>query len=168
MNQTKSILTLSLPIRPSSHFILRSWIKVHKTFHYTLNSFIYFLLNFWSDLCYCCSVTQSSPILCDPMDRSMPGSPSLTVSQSLPKFMSIASVMPSSHLIFWCPLLLLPSIFLSIRDFSNELAVHIRWPKYWSFRFGISPSKEYSDLYYFNQKYTELWGHFLCVSKPMI
>ena len=56
---------------------------------------------------------------------------SLTISLSLPKVMSIASVMPSSHLIFWCPLLLLPPIFPSIRNFSNEPSVHIRWPKYW-------------------------------------
>ena len=68
---------------------------------------------------------------------------SLTNSQSLPKFTSIASVMPSSHLILWC-LLPLPSIFPSIRDFSNESAVHIRWPKYWSF--SISLSNEYSGL----------------------
>ena len=60
--------------------------------------------------------------------------------------MSIASLMPSSHLILWCPLLLLPSIFPSIRDFSNESVVQIRWPKYWSFSFSISPSNEYSGL----------------------
>ena len=71
---------------------------------------------------------------------------SLTVSWSLPKFMSIASVMPSSHLIFWCPLLL-PSIFPSITVFFNELAVWIRWPKYWNFSFSISPSNEYWNLY---------------------
>ena len=70
---------------------------------------------------------------------------SLTISQSLLKFMSIAMVMSSSHLIFWCPLLL-PSVFLSIRDFSNEWAVYIRWPKHWSFSFSISPSKECSGL----------------------
>ena len=64
----------------------------------------------------------------------------------LPKFMSIASVMPSSHLILWSPLLLLPSTFASIRDLSNESAVCIRWPKYWSFSFSISPSNEYSGL----------------------
>ena len=67
-------------------------------------------------------------------------------SWSLPKFMSFASVMPSGHLILWCPLLLLPSIFPSIRDFSNESAVHIRWPKYWSFSFSISPSNKYSGF----------------------
>ena len=72
---------------------------------------------------------------------------SLTISQSLPKFMSIALVMPSSHLILWCPLLLLPSIFPSIKDFSSESAIHIRWPKYWSCSFSISPSK-YSGLFF--------------------
>ena len=71
---------------------------------------------------------------------------SLTISQSLPKFMSIASVMPSSHLILWCPLFLLPSVFPSIRDFSNESPVRIKWPKSWSFSFSISPSNEYSGL----------------------
>ena len=71
---------------------------------------------------------------------------SLTISRSLPKFLSIASVISSSHLILCHPLLLLPSIFPSIRVFSNELALHIRWPKYWSFSFSISPSSEYSGL----------------------
>ena len=71
----------------------------------------------------------------------------LTISQNLPKFMSIASVMLSSHLILWCPLHLLASIFPSFRDFFNELAVHIRWPKYRSFSPNISPSNEYSGLF---------------------
>ena len=71
---------------------------------------------------------------------------SLTVSRSLPKFMSIASVMPSSYLILWCPLLLLSSIFPGVRDFVSESAVCFRWPKYWSFSFSISPSNEYSGL----------------------
>jgi len=71
---------------------------------------------------------------------------SLTISQSLSKFMFIALVMASTHLILWPPLLFLPSIFPSIRDFSNESSVGIRWPKYWSFSFRISPSNEYSGL----------------------
>ena len=70
----------------------------------------------------------------------------LTISQSLSKFMSVVSVMPSSHPILWHPLLFLPSIFPSITDFSDESVVHIRWPKYWSFSFSISPSNEYSGL----------------------
>ena len=80
------------------------------------------------------------------MDCSKPGLPSLSISWSLPKFTSIASVVPSIHLILWCLLLLLPSIFPSIRDFSNESAIRIRWPKYWSFSFSVSPSNEYSGL----------------------
>ena len=75
---------------------------------------------------------------------------SITNSQSLLELISIESVMPSSHLIFCHPLLLLPSIFRvfrkSIRVFSSESALHIRWPKYWSFSFGVSPSNEYSGL----------------------
>ena len=69
-----------------------------------------------------------------------------TISQSLLKLMATESVMPSNHLILYYPLLLLPSIFSSIRVFSNESALHIRWPKYWSFSFSISPSNEYSGL----------------------
>ena len=84
------------------------------------------------------SVAQSCPTLCDPL--------SITNSQSLFKLMSIESVMPSNHLILRLLLLLLPSIFPSIRVFSNESALHIRWPRYWSFSFSISPSSEYSGL----------------------
>ena len=82
------------------------------------------------------------------MDCSTPGLPVITNSQSLLKRMSIESVMPSSHLILCHPLLLLPSIFPSIRVFSNESALRIRWLKYWSFSFSfsISPSNEYSGL----------------------
>ena len=72
--------------------------------------------------------------------------PCPSLSLSLPKFMSIESVMPSNHLILCCPFLLLPLIFPSIRVFSNESALHIRWPKYWSFSFRISPYNEYSGL----------------------
>ena len=71
---------------------------------------------------------------------------SSTISQSLFKFMSIESVMPSNHLILCCPLLLLPSVFPSLRIFSSEFALCIRWPKYWSFSFSIGPSNEFSGL----------------------
>ena len=80
------------------------------------------------------------------MNCSSPGFPSFTISQSLLKLMSIESVMAFNHLILCCPLLLLPSIFPSIRVFSKESALHIRWPKCWSFSFSISPSNEYSGL----------------------
>src|SRR5574341_1420603 len=76
---------------------------------------------------------------------------SFTISWSLLKLMSIESVMTSNHLIFCHPLLLTPSIFLSIRVFSNESVLHIRWPKYWSFSFTISPSNEYSGLISFRK-----------------
>ena len=93
------------------------------------------------------SVTQSCPTLCDPMNRSTPG---------LPKPMSIDLVTPSNHLILCCPLLLLPSIFRSIRVFSNDSALRNRWPKYWSFSFSISPSNEYSGLISFRMALLDL------------
>ena len=96
--------------------------------------------------CHCSSVTQSCLNLCNPMECSTPGLPVPPTSGSLPKFMSTASVMPSSHLILCHPPLLLPSIFPSIKDFSKESSVCIRWAKYWSFSFSISPSNEYSWL----------------------
>ena len=90
------------------------------------------------------------------MDCSTPGFPSSPISQSLLKFMSIESVMPSNHLILCQPLHLLPSIFPSIKVFSNESALRIRWPKYWSFSFNISPSKEYSGLISFRMDWLDL------------
>ena len=75
---------------------------------------------------------------------------------SLLKLMSIELVMPSNHLILCCPLLFLPSIFRSIRVFSNESVLHVRWPKYWSFSFSISPSKEYSGLISFRIGWLDL------------
>ena len=81
---------------------------------------------------------------------------SIINSQSLLNLMSIESVMPSNHLIICRPLLLLPSIFPSIRVFSSESVLHIRWPKYWSFSFSISPSKEYSGLISFRMDWLDL------------
>ena len=103
-----------------------------------------------------CSVTQSCPTLCDPMNRSTQASLSITNTRSLPKPMSIESVMPCNHLIFYHPLLLLPSIFPSIRVFSNESALHMRWPKYWSFSFNISPSNEHPALISFRMDWLDL------------
>ena len=102
------------------------------------------------------SVTWSCPTLCGPMDCSMPDFPSITNSQSLLKHMSIESVMPANHLILCHPLLLLPSIFRSIRVFSNKSVLCIRWPKYWSFSFSISPSNEYSGLIFFRIDWFDL------------
>ena len=102
------------------------------------------------------SVAQLCPTFCDPMDSSTPGLPSITNSQSLPKLMSIESVMPSNHLILCHPLLLPPSIFPSIRVFSDESVVHIRWPKYWSFSFNINLPNEYPGLISFRMDRLDL------------
>ena len=100
-------------------------------------------------------VVQSCPTLCNPMDCSIPGFLSFTISWSLLKLTSNKSLMPSNHLVLCCPLLL-PSIFPSIRVFSNELALIIRWPKYWTFSLSTSPSKEYSGLFSFRMDWFEL------------
>ena len=105
--------------------------------------------------CYC-SVTQSCPTLCDPIYCCTPDILSFTTSWSFLKLMSIESVMSYNHLILCRPLLLLPSIFPSIRVFSNESALPIRWPKYWSFSFSISSSNEYSGLISFRVDWLDL------------
>ena len=106
------------------------------------------------------SVTQSCPTLCDPMNHSTPGCVdkelSITNSWSLLKLMSIELVMPSSHLILYCPLLLLPPIPPSIRVFSNESTLCMRWPKYWSFSFSMSPSNEHPGLISFRMDWSDL------------
>ena len=91
-----------------------------------------------------------------PWTAARQASLSFTISQSLLKLMSIESVMPSNHLILYHPLLLPPSIFPSIRVFSNESFLHIRWPKYWSFSFSISPSNDYSGLISFRMDWLDL------------
>ena len=103
------------------------------------------------------SVTQSCLTLCDPMNHSTPGLPVHHQSQGLPKLMSIELVMPSNHLILCHPLLLLPSIFPSIEVFSNESALRMRWPKYWSFSF-ISPSSEHPGLISFRMDWLDLFA----------
>ena len=104
-------------------------------------------------------VSQLCPTLCDPMECSTPGFPVLYYLPEFTQPMFIDSVMPSNHLILCHPLLLLPSIFPSIRLFSNESALCIRWPRYWSFSFSISPSNEYSGLISFRMN----WLDFLAV-----
>ena len=106
----------------------------------------------------CCSLTQSCPTLFNPMDCSMPAFPVLHYLRSLLRFMSIESMMLSNHLILCHPLLLLPSVFPSIKVFSNELALHIRWPSYWSFSFSISPSSEYTELISFRIDWIDLFS----------
>ena len=91
-----------------------------------------------------------------PWTAALQPSLSFTISRSLPKLMSIELVMPSDHLVLCCPILLLPSIFPSIRAFANESVLRIRWPRYWSFSFSISPSNEYSGLISFRMDWLDL------------
>ena len=102
------------------------------------------------------SVAQSCLTLCDPMNCSTSGLPTITISRSSLKLTSIESVMSSSHLILCRPLFLLPLIPPSIRAFSNESALHMRWPKHWSFSFSIIPSKEHPGLISFRMDWLEL------------
>ena len=103
----------------------------------------------------CCSVSKSYQLFAT---RWTVARLSFTVSWSLPKLMSTESVMSSNHLIL-CRPLLLPSVFPSIRGFSSESAVHIRWPKHWSFSFSVSPSSEYSGLISFRMDWLDLAVH---------
>ena len=126
-----------------------SFIKVDNEVWGPASSFRIFLLS-----CCCCSIAWSCLNLCTPWTAAHQASLSITSSQSLLKPMSIESVMPSNHLILCHPLPLMPSIFPSIRVFSSESALPIRWPKYWSLSF--SPSNEYSGLVSFRNDWFDL------------
>ena len=106
--------------------------------------------------CCCCSVASHIWHFATPRTAAHQTLLSFTVSWSWLKLIYIESVMPSNHLILCCPLLLLPSIFPSIRAFSSESVLHIRWPEYWSFSFSISPSNEYSRLISFRIDWFDL------------
>ena len=108
-------------------------------------SILFTLFNF-EIFCCCFSVAKLYATLCNPWAAACQAQLSSTIFRSLLRFLSIESVIPSNHLILCCLLLLLPSIFPSIRVFSNELALPIRWSNYWSFSFSSSPSNEYSGL----------------------
>ena len=124
-----------------SYLVFQAWISYHILWKTVTN---------WA-LSQFSSVAQSCPTLRDPMNCS-----TITNSRSLLKLMSIESVMPSNHLILCWPLLLQPSIFPSIRVFSNESVLRIRWPKYWSFSFSISPSNEQPGLISFRMDWLDL------------
>ena len=109
----------------------------------------------------CCSSREQQllscvPTLCDSMYCSTSKLLFPPLSPSLLRFMSFESVMPPNHLVLCCPLIFLPSIFPNIRVFSNELALHIKWPKYWSFSFSISPSNEYSGMISFRMDWFDV------------
>ena len=133
-----------------------------KLYHYSLEetgqsvpeSSLRYFLQLRVNLQLFCSVTKSFATLCDPMGCSIPSFPVLHCLRSLLRFMSTDSMMPSNHLILCFPILLLPSTFPSIRVFDNELALCIRWPKFWSF--SINPSNEYSGLISFRIDWFDL------------
>ena len=120
-----------------SHYFSFLWVGVHNSPFYRNTSHVRLLLLLSG------SVVSKSATLCIAAHHA---SLSFTIFWRLLKLMSIESMMPSNHLILCHPLLLLPSIFLSIRLFSSELSLRIRWPEYWSFSFSLSPSNEYSRL----------------------
>ena len=126
-----------------------------------MSQFVYLLVSFY---CWIYYIVQFSSfrslshvqLFVTPWIAARQASLSITNSRSLPKLMSTESVMPSYHLILCSPLLLLPSVFPSIRVFSNESALCIRWPKYWSFSFNISPSNEHPGLMSFRVDWLDL------------
>ena len=128
----------------------RNWAYKNSNLQGYNNKFVLFKLLYFS------SVAQLSLILCDPMDCSTPVFPVYHQLRSLFKLMSIKSVMPSDHLILCCPLLLLPSIFASIRVFTDESVLHIKWPNDRSFSLSISPSNEYWGLISFRKDWMDL------------
>ena len=141
---------LILHVTCNGFSLVSKWNWRWKACQYILKKFSCLSNMFWGSLTWnglfwmgqsVSSVTQWCLTLCNPMDWSTPGFP---VHYQLPD--ATETVMPSSHLILCRPLLLPPSIFPSIRVFSNKLVLHIRWPNYWSFHLSISPSNEYSGL----------------------
>ena len=120
----------------------------------SLFHFLHGVTRMWRLIVCCCSVTQSHPTLFDPMNHSTPGFP--VHHQLLELAQTHVHLVSDAHLILCCPLILLPSIFPVIRVFSDESAVRIRWPKYWSFSFNISPCNEYSGLISFMMDWLNL------------
>ena len=129
------------------------------SFPHCVHKSILYICTLFSSAQFSCSVVSDS-FQPHELQHSRPpccqASLSITSSQSLPKLMSIESVMPSNHLILCCPLLLLPTIFPSTRVFFNELVLHIRWPEYWRFSFSISPSNVYLRLISFRIDWFDL------------
>ena len=124
-----------------------------------INSSKYLFVSVKASLCSVIVVVQSVShvlLFAIPWTAACQAPLCLTISQNLLKLMSIESVMPANHLVFCCPLLLLPSIFPSVRAFSNKSALCVSWPKYWNFSFSISPSSEYSGLISFKIDWFDL------------
>ena len=139
-------------VQGMSHWSINMSFPVSKLSHLNYSGFIINLDIWWVVV----QLLSHVWLFATPWTAICQASLSFTISQNLLKLMSIESVMPSNHLILCHPLLLPPSIFPSIRVFSNESALHIRWPKYWSFSFSVSPSNEYSGLISFRMDWLDL------------
>ena len=144
-----------------SWYILQLFKGICQPIYFLFYRAFHNLISWWYHNVFCATHRQAAQSLshvwlfATPRTTACQASPSITNFRSVLKLMSIKLVMPSNHLIFCC-LLLLPSIFPSIRVFSNELVLYIRWPKYWSFSFSISPSNEYSGLISFRIDWFDL------------
>ena len=138
--------------------LIYSFNAVFIHWYYSLKHYQYHQLRFTEQSVQFSSLQSLSRVrlFATPWTAGCQASPSITNSLSLPKLMSIESVMPSNHLILCYPLLLLPSIFPNIRVFSNESVLCIRWPKHWSFSFNISPSNEHPGLISFRMDWLDL------------
>ena len=135
-----------------------AWIITTFTHSVSLFHWFYWLRKVFQEQIQFSSVQLLSRVrlFATPWTAALQASLSITSTRSLPKLMSIKWVMPSNHLLLCCPLLFLTSIFPSIRVFSNESAVHMRWPKYWSFSFNVSPSNEHPGLISFRMDWLDL------------
>ena len=161
------MLSTFLFLSPFSSFLptlLSSFLPPSSFLSFFLSYFLYIFLSFFlSAILIIVQLLSHVQLYATPMTAAPQASLPSTVSWSFFKLMSIESVMPSNHLILCHPLLLLPSIFPSIRVLSNESALCIRWPKYWCFSFIISPSNEYSELISFKID----WFDFLAVQRTL-
>ena len=140
-----------------SYYIFNYIITIWFIFIISLNSILYLMGHYHHQFSSVQSLSHVR-LFVSPWITARQASLSITNSQSLLKLMPFESVMPSSHLIFCCPLLLLPAIPPSIRVFSNETTLRMRWPKYWSFSFSISPSKEQPGLISFRMDWLDLFA----------
>ena len=155
VGRQSGIITLELPSPPPTSSAALPWKEITRFSFLLLQAKVPAFRKF---AVYIGSSVQSLNrvrLFATPWTAARQASLSITTSQSLLKLMSIKLVMPSSHLILYLPLLLPPSVFPSIRVFSNESDLHIRWPKYWSFSFSISPSNEYSGLISFRMDWLD-------------
>ena len=157
-----SFLGQSMLLQVASFHSFYGWVVFHCMYVCMHGPHLYSFICQWTFRLFPCLVVQSLNhiwLFSTPWTAACQASLSFTISQSLLKLTSIELIMPSNNFILCCPLLLMPSVFPSVMVFSNESALHVRWPKYWSFRFSINLSSKYSGLFSFRID----WFDFLAV-----